>query len=408
MLGRLFGKKGLDELRSHAGRLYDEAKWGEAKLAYDRLEERAEKEDAEISAFARGRASLCCDHISDARVAEARTLFRNGQLDFAREELRNALETARSDDAKQRVIEAQREIEQRDAIEQAETLEQPSDEERMMLLASSWEPLQAEELESYGDELLHALLAIEDGRGEEALAVLERLLAAEKEPSYLWLEVGRARLVGNDLDGAQVALRTFLTRIGPEEGGTARITAHRELARLAHDRSDHDAAVAELEACAEALEDDPRPLFELGNYLRTIGRAAEAIEVLELCGSLFPDDAIEWPVTMELGLACAAAGQRERAVKALESVLGLLAARGHLDFPPAAAVALAKLHEEGGNLARAADLYRALTAGSDGLSHVVYHTEAARLLEQIGLPDEARRMRERADGLKKSAPPTVP
>jgi hypothetical protein len=84
-------------------------------------------------------------------------------------------------------------------------------------------------------------------------------------------------------------------------------------------------------------------------------------------------------------------------------VLDQLSQRGHTDFPPAAVVRLAKLHEEAGDLTRAADLYRALTEGSDGANHAVYHRETARLLDALGLPDEALRMRERADGLEKPA-----
>jgi hypothetical protein len=60
---------------------------------------------------------------------------------------------------------------------------------------------------------------------------------------------------------------------------------------------------------------------------------------------------------------------------------------------------LAKLHEDDGNLARAADLFGTLAKGEDVLNHGLYHREAGRLLEELGLHDEARRMRERAEGL---------
>jgi tetratricopeptide (TPR) repeat protein len=230
--------------------------------------------------------------------------------------------------------------------------------------------------------------------------LLEGLLKTAKEPSYLWLELGRARLALNDDAGAREALRTFLARIGPEEGGAARLVAHRELARIAHEAGDLEAAIAELEASAAALEDDPRPLLDLGNYLRLIKRPTEAIEVLEMCAGTFDDQLVEWPVTMELGLACADAGESARAVAALEAVLEQLSARGHTDFPPQAVTVLAKLHEEAANLTRAADLYRTLCQGSDSSNHAGYHREAARLLEALGLADEARRMRTRADGLE--------
>jgi tetratricopeptide (TPR) repeat protein len=405
MLGRLFGKKSASELEAEAQKLFEAGQWGEAKLAYDRLEERAEKDrDPELAQRAASLAAVCCDKLAEARIKEAQVLAQNGHLDLAREELRHALETARGSELQSRVRAAQAALERKDAVAHAQAPATLSDEERAMLIQSAWEPLQGEELESYGDPLMEALLALERGEVERALDGLETLIASAKQPSYLWLELGRARLARDDQAGAQGALRMFLSRIGPDEGGAARIAAHRELARIAHEKGDKDAAVAELEACAAALEEDPRPLLELGSYLRLIGRAAEAIEVIELCAGLFPEGRVEWPVTMELGLAAADAGDRDRAVLALESVLETLAARGHTDFPPLPTVRLARLHEEAGNLTRAADLYRILTEGSDGPNHALYHAEAARLLEQLGLAEEARRMRERAAGLERSPP----
>jgi len=327
-------------------------------------------------------------------------LVRDGHLDLAREELKHAVETARGEPALVRARAAQTALEQRDAVEQAsEPPPELSDEEHLTLIGGAWEPLQAEELEGYGDPLSRALLALEKGDGARALADLQALARRSEQASYLWLELARAQLVCGQHAEAETSLRKFLSRIGPEEGGSARVSAHRELARLCHERGNHEAAIAEFEACAEALEDDPRPLLDLGNYLRIIKRPREAIEVLQMCGALFKDAPVEWPVMLELGLSCADAGESKRAIDALENVIQTLVARGHHDLPPPAAVALAKLHEEAGNLARAADLYGALAQGEDHAQHALYHREAARLLEQLGLSEEARRMRERAAAL---------
>lgn len=400
LLGGLFKKRSLSELEAEAESLFAQRRFGDAKLAFDRLEARAEKEDQTTAERARTRAADACDSIADQRIAEARTLHAGGHLDLAREELRHALETARSPEAQARARAAQKALEQRDAKTQAAaTRVELSDEERLTLISGSWEPLQAEELESYGDALFAALLLLEDGRGKEALAKLLPLTERTSEASYLWLEVARAQLVAGELAASEQSLRKFIARIGPEEGGTARLLAHRELCKLCHERGDREGAIHELEAAAEALQDDPRPLLDLGNYLRVIGRPVEAVEVLELCVATFGDNTVEWPVTMELGLACAEAGETKRAIEALEQVIELLVSRGQLDLPPLAAVALAKLHEKEGNLARAADLFGALARGEDVANHAFYHREASRLLEELGLSEEARRMRERAEGL---------
>ncbi len=406
MLRTLFKKRNLDELRGEADALFAEERYGEAKLAYDRVAERAEKESRELAAEAEARAVECCDRIGLTRAEQARKLHAQGHGELAQEELKHARETARGDAALARIGEIARELERAEAVEHAREPAPLSDEEQLMLITSSWEPLQARELERYGEPLFEALLAIDRGQGERAVALLQELAKAASEPSYLWLELGRAQLACHALDEAERALGEFLARIGPEEGGGARLLAHRELARIAHERGDHEAAVAQLEAAAAALADDPRPLLDLGNYLRVIERPRDAVEVLELCTELFGEGEIEWPVTMELGLACAAAGDAPRALRVLEGMLEGLLAKGHTDLPPPAAVALARLHEQGGNPARAADLYRALTQGSDVGNHGAYYLEAGRLLDVLNLTDEASLLRARARAL--GAEPQTP
>jgi tetratricopeptide (TPR) repeat protein len=401
VLRNLFGKRDIDELAREAEALFSQGQFGEAKLAYDRVAERAAKVKPELCAPAEARVVECCDRLALARAEEALTLFAGGQEEFARSELKHALETARSEPAQTRVRELANELERKQAVVHAEEAAAPlSDEERWVLITSSWESLQAEELERYGAPLEQALLALERAEAQRALELLTLLKESAKEPSYLWLEIARAQLALGALDDAEAALRTFLSRIAADEGGTARLLAHRELARIAHERGQHEAAIAELEASAGALADDPRPYLDLGNYLRVIERPKEAVEVLELCAALFGDRTVEWPVTMELGLACAAAGDEARAIQLLESVLETLITGGQRDLPPPAAVELAKLHEKAGNVTRAADLYRALTEGSDGENHARYHEEAARLLDVLQLTEEARRMRERAVALR--------
>ena len=400
MLG-LFRKKSLTEVMAEADALFAAQSWGEAKLAYDRVEERARKTEPDVARKAAEQAATCCDQIAGARIAAAQEFARDGHLDLAREELLHALETARSNEVVARVREAQDGLEQRDAVKQAHlAVPEISEEERIALIVGSWEGLQAEELESYGDGLLRGLLALEYGKPDDALDLLLPLCEQHPDASYLWLEVGRAQLAGGAIAEAESALRRFLSRIGPEEGGDARLNAHRELSRIAHERGESEAAIAELEACAGALEDDPRPYLDLGSYLRSLGRPGDALEVLELSEGLFPDGKVEWPVTLEIGLACADLGEKQRAERALESVVETLSSLGLSDLPPMLVVPLAKLCEDAGNLTRAADLYRTLTQGSDRQNHQLYYRETARLLRELGLDEEAQRMTTRSEALE--------
>lgn len=399
MLRTLFGKRDLGELEREAEQLFGAGKLGEAKLAFDRVAERARKDRPERIAWAESRAAECCDLLALARANDALKLHAEGHVEQAHGELAHALETARSEDAQRQINEIGRELERREALEQTEDVAPLGDEERWLLISGSWEPAQAEELERYGAPLEQALLALEGGEPERALPTLQELLERDAEASYLWLELGRVQLSLGKLEEAETALRRFIARIASDEGGTARLLAHRELARLAHERGEHERAITELEACAEALGDDPRPYLDLGNYLRAIERPREAVEVLDLCVSLYGDNTVEWPVTMELGLACAGANDA-RATPLLESVLAKLLSGGQRDVPPLLATTLADLHEKSGNLARAADLYRTLSEGSDAANRAHYHEQAARLLDVLSLTDEAARMRARAAALR--------
>jgi len=61
ILDGLFRKRPLPELVSEADALFEQRKFGEAKLAYDRLEGRAEKEQPDVAERARARSAECCD-----------------------------------------------------------------------------------------------------------------------------------------------------------------------------------------------------------------------------------------------------------------------------------------------------------------------------------------------------------
>jgi tetratricopeptide (TPR) repeat protein len=400
MLSKLFKRKSLDELKAEAEAFHAAGDLGHAKLAYDKLEERAARENPELGKWAAQRVTACCDALAEQRIEDARAMAERGQVDLAREELTHAEQIARSSAMQERIADARRHLEQRDAVERAPEVAALTPEERYALISGAWEQLQAEELDAYGEPLVRAVVALDEGRGEDALALLEQILRQAREPSYLWLEIGRAKLITGDLEGGEQALATFLARIGPEEGGTARLLAHRERMRILHERKDFEGALRELEAAAEALDSDPRAYLDLGSYLRLLGRPSEAVEVLEMCASLFPDDHVEWPVHAELGLAYADAGESQKGIDAFENMLEQLTQRGIHDLPGVPTVRLAKLHENAGNAARAADLYRALTEGQDSANQALYHREAARLLAAIGLADEAQRMADRASALE--------
>jgi tetratricopeptide (TPR) repeat protein len=257
-----------------------------------------------------------------------------------------------------------------------------------------------EEYDAYGEELREALLALDAGEIEEGRAALEALVEEYEDPCYLWLEVGRARFRADDAEGAEAALRAFLEALPEDEGGNARLRAYVELSALRDNAGDEEGAIEELQEAMGAFPDDIRTFFMMGRYLRSKGHAQEAADVLESGANLLSEERPDWTYMQELGLAHLEAGNDESAIEWLDRVIAqavaLRRSDAEVDFPPETAIPRARLHEKAGELERAADLYRALTRGSDRENHLTYHREAARVLLELELHDEARRMLTRA------------
>lgn len=395
MLGRLFGKKTLEGERARADGLFDKGQLGAAKLAYEAAYDLAGKDAAELRSALQARIGECLDGIARARLGEAETLVGQGALELALEELRGAADVARSEELRTAIEARMEALERRDAREHASLAEQ-SPEERWDTLSGSFEEAQVEEYAFHGEPLRAALLALSEADAAHARPLLERLAEEDKAACYLWFELGRARALDGDADGAEQALSRFLERLPAGEGGEPRLVAHMELAALCRVKQGFDAACTQYEAAIEALPDDSRPYLAMAGFFRREGLPNEAIEVLHAGELALAAEQRPWRLTQELGLAHADAGHVDQAVDLLEDVVAWFVARHHLDLPPESAVRLAALHEQRGNAGRALDLYTLLTGGSDVAGHFRYHREAARLLEQLEHRVEARRMLQRA------------
>jgi tetratricopeptide (TPR) repeat protein len=262
-----------------------------------------------------------------------------------------------------------------------------------------WDEAQADEYDSYGDVLVDALLAMHREQFEDARAQLEMLLADAPEPRYLWLEVGRARLLADDVPAGKEALQSFLAALQDDEGGETKLAANLALARLADDAGDFEEAMGYFEGAVHALPEDYRPYLAMGAFLRASGHGAEALDVLHTSLELGRKAGTDWRLLEEIGLASELAEKPDDARSFLEQVVEFFTSHQITDFPPTTATTLAKLYEADGRLERAADLYRALSQGSDKEKHALYHYETGRLLHALGLSEEARRMLTRAEAL---------
>jgi tetratricopeptide (TPR) repeat protein len=270
------------------------------------------------------------------------------------------------------------------------------DDERFELIAGSFEAEQYAEYAEAGDSVRRALLALSTGDGATALPLLEEAAKQAKSPCYLWLEVGRARLLCGDTPGGRGAIEAFLSKLEPEEGGDARLSAHIELAGIIHEAGDVEGAIAQYQAALEALPDDPRPYLALARFLRRVELPEEALEILSSALTALDADKPVLAIVIEQGLAHAQAGDAPAAIEKLEKAVSMLTAMQHRDLPPELATKLAELHERGGNKSRALDLYALLADGSDVVNRGSYLRQMGRLLAELSHTTEAKRALQRA------------
>ncbi|HSN83410.1 MAG TPA: tetratricopeptide repeat protein [Polyangiales bacterium] len=379
-------------LEKKADTLYAAGDYGPAKLAYEK---------ALVAAPVEARPDLettmrrCLDAIARGRIDEAKAYLKQGAIELATQELEGALEVAVDETARAEASALLDGLEAEDARTQAASLEM-TDEERIALLMGQWEESQADEYEAHGDDLLRALVMLHKEEVGDALGQLEALLETAAAPRYLWLEIGRARLLNEDLTGGRDALERFVAAMDEGEAVEAQLAANLTLARLADDRGEFEGAMRHFEAALHTRPDDYRPYLAMGAFLRDKGHAQEALDVLRTALELSRTSGTDWRLLEELGLASEQVGKADDARSFFEQVIEFFTNHQIADFPPPTATALARLYESQDRLERAADMYRALSQGSDREHHALYHYEAGRLLQAIGLTDEARRMLTRA------------
>jgi tetratricopeptide (TPR) repeat protein len=397
LLGKLFGRKNAAEEKARADALFDRGEHGDAKLAYERALDACTPADSALVEPCRARVIECCDRIAQKRIKEAEHLASQGADELALNELEHAQQTAKSPELLaeiERLIEKHVRHEEREhAIADQRELDE---DERYELIAGNFELEQADEYAAAGDAVKKALMALLNGDHAAALPVLEQATTDAVAPRYLWLEVGRARLLCGDIAGGRGGLEAFLSKLGPDEGGDARLSAHIELAAIAHDAGDVEGAIAQHQAALEALPDDPRPYLALARYLRKAEMPEEALEVLESALAALDSDKPMLAIVIEQGLAQAERGEDAAAIERLEKAVSMLTAQQHRDLPPELATTLAALYERGGNKGRALDMFALLVEGSDVANRMTYHREMSRLFAELGHPAEAKRSLQRA------------
>lgn len=423
---KLFGQD-FDTLVTRGEELLADGRPGEARLELEQALTASKGIDPERLTAVQEKIATARDQLAKAHLEDGRGYAREGNLERALECYETAIEVAHSDELRDKARQLVDRLEADDAREAFEEAQDLSDEDRFIALSGTWEEDQADELESYGEDFRKAFLDLHSGEAERAADSMTRLVEEYEDPLYLYLELGLAQQAAGRLEDAIASIKSFLERLEEElaadgdeddedeededeededarepRGAAARIRANTELARIYLDLDDKDAAEQQLRNLVELMPEKSPPFVALGQFLRGQGRAEEALEVLEkgrvFMGEIQPD----MSVIREIGLTHEALGNTAEAIASLKAVVAYSTALGNFNYDPTAAVPLAKLHEQVGQLEDAAHLYRHLAAGTHAAGHSTYNLEAGRLLVALDEDELARKYLARARELART------
>ncbi len=375
--------------RDRGETLFAEGNYGDARLAFERALSRAKgTPPGEVQAV-RDRSRICKLELARARIDEADRYAGQGDAELALQSLSHAVEICEEPEIVAAVTERQKRYEAQDARSLVEDGSEITEDELLSIIAGTWIEPQAAEYAAMPEELGQALLLVHDGDHENAAARLEELTNRADlsvMPRYLFFELGREQLALERDEEALGALDAFLSKTaGDKEALELQIQALYLKASGLSKAERYSEAREQLMRATELAPEDHSAFLVLGRFLRDREDYQTAINALnraaELMGQMQPD----FNVIRELGFTYLAMGDEAQAKQNLGAVIEHQASKGeHSQFDPLTAVSLAKLHEAGGEMMLAADLYRHLALGYDTQNHFGYNVEAARLLKGAG------------------------
>ncbi len=388
LFGNLFGKP-FEALEADGRQLFEQKRYGEAKLSLDKALVKSKGADRDRVAQIQAMIESCKRSLAEGRIAEADRLAATGELEEATALLADAAEIFDHPTIHSAVQERLKRYEVEDTRRLVDTVDEIDDDELMTIIAGTWTDAQADEYAAMPEQLRNALLASHDGRFDEAIEIIEKILNMPdlSTPSkYLYLELGKLYLQVKKPEEAVTLLDEFLERIASDDSADdARLAASNMRAAALIILERFDEAETTLKTCCRLAPENHRVFRELGVFLRSQKKYDESIRVLEkaqeLMGQMHPDIT----VIREIGFTYLAMDRKSEAMTCFKGVIEHFASKGeHTQFDPQTAITLAKLHEEKNEFSAAADLYRHLSVGYDTQNHFVYNLQAARFLKLAG------------------------
>jgi len=389
-----------------------EGRLGEAKMAYERAVRKADKTEGGAVQAVRDKIERCRLDLAHKRIAEADALAESGEMENARDRLKDAIEICDTPEIAGAVEARRKRYEADIARDLVSDAHEMTEDELIAVIAGTWTDAQADEYAALPDCFRDAVLAGHDGDHANAVLLIERALAesdtaSEEKPEhyYAHLELGLAKARAGLYESAIETLGRFVDESdGDEEAAEKRVTALAALSRIHAKGERFDEAEQALVEATRTLPANHTVWAGLGIFRRERKKFEEAIAALDkaavLMGSMRPD----FSVVRELGITYIEMGRPAEAEEHLFAVIEHSASLGeHEQIDPLAAIPLAKIYEEKGQLDKAASLYRHLAVGHDVTNHFAYNVEAARLLGACGEARElVQRYVARAEELAKS------
>lgn len=254
-------------------------------------------------------------------------------------------------------------------------------------------------------EFRRAVLALHEGRAEDALPTFDELISAAPTDPVRRLERGRARLLLDDPAGAAADLNVAWQHLGD---GYLDLADQQSLpglwAEAALEAGEAEAVIQRLADLADPREGGADVALPFARALIDAERFDEAKEYLGHAVRAFPRKT-DFPFLLSIVLD--GRGQREEAIATLEAAVAPSCASGNCNAPPKhlpSLRSLVRLHLEEGNLERVREVLWHLAAARDGRLGAEEHRLSAEYFRRVGHDEAAEEAEELARQLAEKGP----
>jgi tetratricopeptide (TPR) repeat protein len=403
ILGSLFGKDWQAELDRAATLLAE----GEAVRALELARQVERRGGRELTGRAAELSQRARDAVVETLLANAEKAEGEGDLRDAADWLLAALDHLEGD-ARAAEVEARRE----DLLEREEEGRNPyaragvggetatglqddfptGQEAHYEALINALDEELAERYEGRPEAFRNALVALNEGRFDSAVEALAELLEGAPEDPVLQLELGRARLLADDPEGARELLEQAWLALGD---GPLDATDSLSIPLLWAEAAragglDADEIVERLSSLSPPIDERPTLAALYADTLLVGGRLKEARELLGFTLRRFPSNP---ELSLLMARALAASGEPERAIDGLEALVGPACrggrcAPGRLHLPSVRELSRLYLDKEAGHQ-RVGELMAVVARNQGGLLSAADHEILARWYQQTGETEAA-------------------